>query len=87
MYTTVEHHHDAIRHHHRLSLVVGDINRGDTNILLQVANEKPHLLAQFGIEVGQWFIEQQDTRLYDQCPGQRYPLLLTPAELVGVTIT
>ena len=66
---------------------MGDINRGDTNILLQVANEKPHLFAQFGIEVGQWFIEQQDTRLYDQCPGQRYPLLLTPAELVGVTIT
>ena len=45
MNTAVEHHDDTVRHDHRLGLVVGYVDRGNAEILLQVTDKKPHLLA------------------------------------------
>ena len=82
----LEHHRDAVRHHHRLGLVVGHVERGDADPLLQLADEDPHLVAQHRVEVGQRLVEQQQPRLDDQRPGERHPLLLAAGELPRIAL-
>ena len=48
----VVHHRDPVGGDHGLALVVGDIDRGDLEGVMQAADLEPHLLAQAGIEVG-----------------------------------
>ncbi|MPL80520.1 hypothetical protein SDC9_26421 [bioreactor metagenome] len=70
------HHHDAVRHHQRLALVMGDVDRGDADALLQVADEEAHVVAQRGVEIGERLVEEQHRRLDHQRAGQRDALLL-----------
>ncbi len=81
---TLVHHHDPVRHLHRLLLVVGDDHRGDARLLLQVAQPHPQLLAHLGIESAERFIEQQHLGLHRQRPRQRHPLPLAAGELKGI---
>ena len=60
---------------------MGHINRGNTNALLQITNKKPHLVAQFRIQIGQRFVQQQNPRLNYQRPRQRHTLLLPAGQL------
>src|SRR5690606_40211988 len=41
----------------------------------------PHLLAQLGVEVGEWFVEQQDVGFEDDAASERHALLLPTREL------
>ncbi|MGV8984711.1 MAG: hypothetical protein ACOH2H_00280 [Cypionkella sp.] len=59
---TVEQHHPVV-HRQRLDLIVGDIDRGDVQGLLQVANFGPHLHRELGIKIAERFIEQEDLGL------------------------
>ena len=45
-------HGDAVGDHHGLGLVVGDVERGDAEGLVQPPDLEAHLLAQVGVEVG-----------------------------------
>ena len=60
---------------------MGDVENGESKLGLQRANLNAHLLAQFRIEIGQRFVEQENLRLVDQCPRQRNPLLLAAGKL------
>ena len=53
---------------------------------MQRANLDSHLLAQFGVEIGQRLVEQQDRRLVHQRARQRHALLLTAGQLRGATL-
>ena len=77
------HHHDAVGDRQRLRLVVRDVERGDVEAPLQLADFEPHLLAQLGVEVGQRLVEQQNVRPRDDRPGERDALLLPAGELPG----
>src|SRR5229473_3584824 len=78
------HDRDAVRCRHRLGLVVGDIDRGDAEFIVQTADLAAHFLAQIGVEVGERLVQQQDFRLHHQRAGQRHPLLLAAREFVRI---
>ncbi|OQA43860.1 MAG: hypothetical protein BWY50_00717 [Spirochaetes bacterium ADurb.Bin315] len=80
---TLVHDHDSIRHRQSLRLIVGDIEAGDAEILLNLANLGPHVDSQLRIKVGKGFIHQQEAWLHNDHPSQRDALLLSPAQLIG----
>ena len=69
------------RHRHRLLLVVGDVDDGEAEPLLQVADLLAHLAAQAGVEIGQRLVEQQHRRLQHQRARDRDALLLSARQL------
>ena len=77
------HDHDAVGQRHRFRLVVGDINPGHADLLLQVLEEGAGFQPQFGVEIAQRFVEQEDLRLIDDRPRQRRALLLPAGKLTG----
>ena len=56
------HHRDPRRHGHRLDLVVGDVDDGLPELVVQLLDLEPHLGAQLGVEVGQRLVEQEHLR-------------------------
>ena len=82
----IVHDRDAVRQRQCLGLVVGHVNGGDPDLLLQPTELGPHLLAELGVEIAQRLVEQQQPRLRDQGARQRQPLLLAAAQLRRRTI-
>ena len=72
----VEHDGDAVGDHHRLRLIVGDIDRGDPDLLLQRAHIEAHLFPELGVQVGERLVEQQHVGSDDQGARKSRPLLL-----------
>jgi hypothetical protein len=77
------HHDDPVRHRHRLRLVVRDVDDGERQALLQVADLLAHLAAQPRVEVRQRLVEQQHRRLEHERAGHRDALLLAAGQLRG----
>ena len=77
-------HGDSIGDHHRLRLVVRDVERRDAERLVQAPDLEAHLLAQVGVEIGQRLVQQQDLGLDDQRARHRDALLLATRQLPGV---
>ena len=75
------HHGDARRHRHRLDLVVGDIDDGGADALVQPLDLHPHLDAQFGIEIGERLVEQEQQGIAHQGAAHRHALALTAGQL------
>ena len=63
---------------HRLSMVVGDIEEGDPDLVMDHVQLDLHPLPEFQVERGKGFIKQQHLGLVDERPGDGYPLLLPP---------
>ncbi|MNC37815.1 hypothetical protein D3C75_863960 [compost metagenome] len=59
---------------------MGDIYRGNAQLLLDAADFHTHIHPQIGIEIAERLIEQQQIRLDDQCPGNRHPLALSAGQ-------
>ena len=57
------HDDDAVGHRHRLDLVVGDIDRGGLELLMQRLDLGAHVDAQLGVEVGKRLVEQEHLRI------------------------
>ena len=54
---------NPIGHSHSLDLVVGDINHGITEPLVESLDLCAHLDAHFGVKIGQGFVEQEHLRI------------------------
>jgi hypothetical protein len=78
----VEHGH-AVGRGHRLFLVVGDEQRGQSEPPLHSQQLLAHLHAQRLVQIGQRFVQQQQLRLDDDGARQRHALLLPARQLVG----
>ena len=78
--------HDLVGHAHRLGLVVGDVDDGEAQFLLQLTQFAPHVLAQLGVEVGQRLVHQADLGLRDQRAAECDALLLAAGELAGFAV-
>ena len=74
------HHRDAVAHHQRLVLVVGDEDRGDAEIAQQAAQLDLHGLAQLAVERAERLVEQQQRGLHDDRARDRDALLLSAGE-------
>ena len=72
---------DAVGERHRLFLVVGDVDGGDAERALQLAQLEAGLEAQLGVEVGERLVEQEQARLANDRARQRDALLLAAGEL------
>ena len=71
---------------HRLDLVVGDIDDGGLELLVQLLDLGPHVDAQLGVEVRQRLVEQEDVGVAHQRPAHRDALALAAGELAGLAV-
>ena len=74
------HHHYRFGKRERLSLVVGHIDGGEAETVLQHLELQPHLVAQLRIEIGQRLVEQDKPWLVHQRASERNALLLSAAQ-------
>lgn len=65
---------------------MGHVDRGDPQALLETPDLEPHLLAQDGIQIGEWLVEQENGWLGGQGAGQGDPLLLPPGQLGRIAL-
>ena len=78
----VQHQRHAVGQRHGLGLVMGHDKHGGPGLLLQVADQRAHLVAQAGVKVRQRFVQKQEVRRQDQRPRQG-PALRLPAGKLG----
>ncbi len=78
---TLVHDGDAIRHRHRLFLVVGHVDEGDPDLLLDALELDLHLLAQLEVERTERLVEEQHRGLVDQGARQGDALRLATRDL------
>ncbi|MDT4852710.1 hypothetical protein FQZ97_869520 [compost metagenome] len=76
----VVHHHHGVGQGHRLFLRMGDMDEGQAELALPVAQFGTHLDAQEGVERGERLVEQQHAGLGDERTRQRHALLLAAGE-------
>ena len=60
--TPFGHDRDPVGHRQRLALVVGDVDEGDPDLLLDPGELDLHLLAELEVERAERLVEQQDAR-------------------------
>ena len=72
---------DAVRHGHRLVLVVGDVERRDVETPLDVADLFLHVGAELPVERAQGLVHEEGRGIEDQGAGQGHALLLAAAQL------
>ena len=77
---------DAVRHGQRFRLIMGHIEHGDAEALVDALDLELHLFAQILVQRPQRFIHQHQLRLEDQRTCQGDPLLLPAGELPRTAI-
>src|SRR3989442_1709534 len=83
----VPHHRDAVGDRERLLLVVGDVDRRDPEVLLDLADLAAKSKADLRVERRQRLIEQEDFRPAGERPPQPHALpLAAPQTLRGTTL-
>ena len=82
----VLHHRDAGRHGHGLDLVVGHVDEGGAQALVQLADFSAGLHAQFGVQVRERLVEEEDGRIAHDGAAYGDALALAAGELLGLAI-
>ena len=82
----VAHDGKAIAQGQRLSLVVCHENGGVAETGVQLVQMAPDVVAQPRVEVAERLVEQHEFRPRDETARESYTLLLSSAELTGVTV-
>ena len=73
-------------HGHRFDLIVGHIQRGDTQLPLQLHDLAAGVTTQLGIQVAERLIHQKDSWLPCNRAAQGHPLLLAAGQLLGQSV-
>lgn len=79
-------HGNSVAHGQGFGLVVGHVDHGEAQLLVQALDLELHLLMQFFVQRTQRLVHQHDVRGEDQCASQSYMLALTARQLAGETI-
>ena len=82
----VGHNDDAVAEGHRLFLVVGDVDRGGLEPVVQALEFGASGDAELGVEVGQRLVEQEGRGVADDGPPQRDALALAAREGLGLAV-
>ena len=77
-------HDDLVGQGHGLDLVVGHVDHGRAQALVQLGDLQAHLDPQLGVEVRQGLVEEEDLGLAHDRPADRDPLALAARELLGL---
>jgi len=83
---TVLHNYDAGTHGHSFGLVVGNIDEGGLQALMELGDLSSHLNAQLGVEVGKRFVHKEDLGLTNDGAAERNALSLTTGKSLGLTV-
>ena len=81
--STCIHHGDAVRHGHRLDLVVRHVDEGRAEALVQLGELGAHVDAQLRVEVRQRLVHEEHVRMPDHGAAERDALALAAGELGG----
>ena len=76
---TLVHDNDRVGHRERLFLVVGDIDKGDSQLIFQADQLILHVLAELQVESAERLVEKQKFRLVYDRASDGNPLLLAAA--------
>src|SRR5215470_13819015 len=71
---------------HRLHLVVRDVDGGDGQAVVQLAQRRAHRDAQLRVQVGQRLVHEEGARLPDDRPAHRHPLPLPAGQRGGLAL-
>ena len=82
----IVHHHDLVGHGHGLDLVVGDVDGGGLQPLVQGLDLRAHGDAQLGIEVGERLVEEEDLRIAHDGASHGDALALAARELARIAV-
>ena len=82
----VLHNHDAVAHGHSLSLVVGNVDKGGAQALMQLGNLGSHLSTQLGVQVGEGLVQQEHLGVTDDGAAQGNTLTLTTGQSLGLAV-
>ena len=80
------HHRDLVAGRECFRLVVRDHDRRGADATLDRADLDLHFLAQLGVEIGQGFVEQEQSGFDGERPRQRDTLLLATRELAWIAL-
>ncbi len=80
------HNYDAGTHGHSLGLVVGYVDEGGLQSLMQLGDLSSHLNAELSIEVGKRFIHKEDLGLTNNCTAESNALTLTAGKSLGLAL-
>ena len=82
----VLHNYDAGTHGHSFGLVVGYVDEGGLQALMELGDLSSHLNAQLGVEVGKRFVHKEDLGLTNDGATERNALSLTAGKSLGLTV-
>ncbi len=83
---TVLHNDDARTHSHSFHLVVGYVNKGRLQFVMQLAYLRTHSGTQFRVEIAQRLVEQEYLGLAHYRASQRYALTLSARQSLGFAV-
>ena len=86
LHDTVFHNHDAVAHGHSLGLVVGNVDEGGAQFLVQLDDLGAHCGTQLCVQVGQRLVEQEYSRVTNHSTAQSNTLTLTTGQSLRLTI-
>src|SRR5439155_23091718 len=75
------HHGNAVGHRERFLLVMRDVDEGDPDPALDVAQLPLQLFAELQVQSPEWLVEEEHLGVLDESASERNPLLLAPRQL------
>ena len=78
--------HDAVGERHRLHLIVGHVDDGGADGLVETLDLGPHLTAQLGVEVGERLVEEEDLGTAHDGAAHGDALALAAGELARLAL-
>ena len=86
LYDAVLHHDDPGAQGHGLRLVVGNVDDGASQALMELGNLHTHLAPQFRIQVGERLIHEEDLGIPHDGASHGNPLALAAGEGPGLAV-
>ena len=84
--TALVHDGDAVGHRHRLELVVGDVDSGRVDAVVQLAQLAAHQLAKLGIERAQRLVHQERLGPPHDGAAERHALPVAAGETADAAV-
>ena len=81
------HNCNTVGNGHGFLLVMGNVNAGDANVVLNVLDNGTHFNTKLCVKVGERFVHQQHVGADAEGAGQSNTLLLTAGEAFGQTVS
>ena len=82
----VIHHQHLVRHDEGFPLIMGNVDGGNAEFLLDSPELELHILAELAVEGGERFVEEEKVRLEDKSAGDRDTLLLAAGKLLNAAL-